>query len=107
MFKCYSRTRIKETLGYKKRFHSSAFMQDKLSTLIGQPIKETWVKETLSLPPYEFLLSELDCIQFLMLSVWKYFEGVAVVVVCNQCRPDGQSTGHLPADVQSGLGRAG
>ena len=27
----YSRTRIKETFGYKKRFHS-AFMQDKLST---------------------------------------------------------------------------
>ena len=32
-------TRIKETFGYKKRFHSSAFMQDKLSTLIGQLIK--------------------------------------------------------------------
>ena len=35
----YSRTRIEETrtkekFGYKKRFHSSAFMQDKLSTLI-------------------------------------------------------------------------
>ena len=29
------KTRIKETFGYKKRFHSSAFMQDKLSTLIG------------------------------------------------------------------------
>ena len=31
----YSRTRIKETFGYKKRFHSSDFMQVKLSTLIG------------------------------------------------------------------------
>ena len=42
----YSRTRIqetwiKETFGYKKRFHCSDFMQVKLSTLIGQLIKET------------------------------------------------------------------
>ena len=35
----YSRTRMKETFGYKKRFHSSAFMQDNLSMLIGQLIK--------------------------------------------------------------------
>ena len=46
---CYSRTRIKETriketFGYKKRFHSSDFMQVKLSTLIGQLIKETMDK---------------------------------------------------------------
>ena len=34
-------TRIKETFGYKKRFHSSAFMQDILSTLKGQLIKAT------------------------------------------------------------------
>ena len=34
-------TRIKETFGYKKRFHSFTFMQDKLSTLIGQLMKET------------------------------------------------------------------
>ena len=34
-------TRIKATFGYKKRFHSSAFVQDILSTLKGQLIKET------------------------------------------------------------------
>ena len=39
-----------------KRFHSSDFMQDKLSTLIVQLIKET-----LFLPPSEFLLAEFDC----------------------------------------------
>ena len=50
-------TRIKETFGYKKRFHSSDFMQFKRSTLIGQLIKET-----LFSPPNEFLLSEFDCI---------------------------------------------
>ena len=33
-------TRIKETFGYKKCFHSSDFMQVKLSTLIGALIKE-------------------------------------------------------------------
>ena len=38
-------TRIKETFGYKKRFHSSDFMQVKLSTLIGQLIKETMDKK--------------------------------------------------------------
>ena len=38
------KTRIKETFGYKKRFHSSDFMQVKLSTLIGQLIKETMDK---------------------------------------------------------------
>ena len=51
-FLIYSRTRIKdnritriiETFGYKKRFHSSDFMQVKLSTLIGQLIKETMDK---------------------------------------------------------------
>ena len=37
-------TRIKETFGYKKHFHSSAFMQVKLSTLIGQLINETMDK---------------------------------------------------------------
>ena len=37
----YSRTRIKETFGYKKRFDSSAFIHDKLSTVIGQLITET------------------------------------------------------------------
>ena len=37
----YSRTRIKETFGYEKRFNFSTFMQDKLSTLIRQVIKET------------------------------------------------------------------
>ena len=37
-------TRIKETFGYKKRFHSSDFMQVKLPTLIGQLIKETMDK---------------------------------------------------------------
>ena len=37
-------TRIKETFGYKKRFHSSDFMQVKLSTLIGQLITETMDK---------------------------------------------------------------
>ena len=37
-------TRIKETFGYKKRFHSSDFMQVKLSTLIEQLIKETMDK---------------------------------------------------------------
>ena len=42
--KNYSRTRIKETFEYKKRFHSSAFIQDKLSMLIGQLIKETMDK---------------------------------------------------------------
>ena len=45
----YSRTRIKETrieetFGYEKHFHSPAFMQDKLSTLIGQLMKETGQK---------------------------------------------------------------
>ena len=39
-----SRSRIKETFGYKKRFLSSHFMQDKLSTLIGQLMKETMDK---------------------------------------------------------------
>ena len=41
----YSRTRIKETFEYKKRFHSSTFRQDKLSMLIGQLIKETMDKK--------------------------------------------------------------
>ena len=50
-------TRIKETFGYKKRFHSSTYVQDKRFMLIGQLIKET-----LFLSPSEFLLSELDCI---------------------------------------------
>ena len=54
-------TRIKETFGYKKRFHSSALMRDKLYTLIGQLIKETMGKRNTFLPPYEFLLSEFDC----------------------------------------------
>ena len=40
VFEYYNRTRIKETFGYKKCFHSSAFMQDKLSALIGQQLKE-------------------------------------------------------------------
>ena len=49
VFYNYSRTRIKETriketFGYKKRYHSSDFMQVKLSTLIGQLIKETMDK---------------------------------------------------------------
>ena len=35
--------RIKETVGYKKRFHS-AFMRDKPFTLTGQLIKETMDK---------------------------------------------------------------
>ena len=42
-------TRIKETFGYKKRFHSSDFMQVKLSTLIGQLIKETMDERNLFL----------------------------------------------------------
>ena len=29
-------TQIKETFGYKKRFHSSDFMQVNISTVIGQ-----------------------------------------------------------------------
>ena len=62
----YSRTRIKETFGYKKRFHSSDFMQVKLSTLLGQLIKKLWIKETLFSPPNEFLLSEFDCIHILV-----------------------------------------
>ena len=37
-------TRIKETFGYKKRFHFSVFMQDKLSALEGQMINETMNK---------------------------------------------------------------
>ena len=40
-------TRIKETFGYKKRFHSPAFMRDKHSMLIGQLIKETMDKRNL------------------------------------------------------------
>ena len=52
-------TRIKETFGHKRRFHSSAFMQDKLSMLIGQPMKET-MDEKFFLPPSEFILSEFD-----------------------------------------------
>ena len=45
----YSRTRIKErrikeTFGYKKRFHPSDFMQVRLSTFIGQLIKESMDK---------------------------------------------------------------
>ena len=52
----YSRTRIKETFGYQKRFHSSAFM---LSTLVGQ-----LMKETLFLPPYEFFYLSLTVLDF-------------------------------------------
>ena len=53
-FDCTSGTRIKETqiketFGYKKRFHSSDFLQVKLSTLIGQLIKETMDKKNLFL----------------------------------------------------------
>ena len=36
------KTRIKKTFGYKKRFHSSDFMLDKLSTLQWKPL--TWDK---------------------------------------------------------------
>ena len=39
-------------------------MQGKLSTLIGQLIKETMDKKTLFVPPYVFLLSEFDCNSF-------------------------------------------
>ena len=42
-------TRIKETFGYKKRFHNSAFMHDKLSMLIGRLIKETKDKRNFGL----------------------------------------------------------
>ena len=43
-------TRIKETFGYKKRFHCSAFMQDRPSTLIGQLItRRERLKSTLYL----------------------------------------------------------
>ena len=39
-----SRARIKKLFRYKKLFYSSAFMQDELSMLIGQLIKETMDK---------------------------------------------------------------
>ena len=52
--KYYCGTRIKETFGYKKRFHSSNFMQDKLSTLIGQLIKETIKIRNSSCSPMNF-----------------------------------------------------
>ena len=39
-----SQTRIEETFGFKKRFHFSAFMQDKLSMQLEQRIKETMDK---------------------------------------------------------------
>ena len=59
----YSRTRIKETFGYKKRFHSSAFMQEDFITLY---VNRTTDKRnsflTEKLNPYEFILSEFDCI---------------------------------------------
>ena len=54
-------TRKKETFGYKKHFHYFAFMQGKLSTLIGQLMKETVDKRNSFLPPSEFLLSKFDC----------------------------------------------
>ena len=57
-------TRIKETFGYKKRFHSSDFMQVKLSTLIGQLIKETMDKRN------PFLTAQW--VSFIR--VWLYFE---------------------------------
>ena len=43
------------------RFHSSDIMQVKLSTLIGQLIKETMDERNLFSSPNEFLLSEFDC----------------------------------------------
>ena len=52
-------TRIKETFGYEKRFHSSDFMQVKLSTLIGQLIKETMDKKSFSLRPMSFFYLSL------------------------------------------------
>ena len=41
---------IKATFVYKKRFHSSAFMRDKHSMLIGQLIKETIIVSFISCP---------------------------------------------------------
>ena len=58
-------------LGQKKRFHSSAFMQDILSTLIGQ-----LMKETLFFPPSQFLLSEFDCILIVAQTTARKFSGV-------------------------------
>ena len=47
----FKRNTAKKTFGYKKRFHSSAFMQDQLSsTLTGQLIKETMDKTNSFLP---------------------------------------------------------
>ena len=43
--------RIKGTFGYKKRFQSSAFVQDKLSTLIGQLIENYGYKKLSSYHP--------------------------------------------------------
>ena len=63
-------TRIKETFGYKKRFHSSDFMQVKLSTLIGQLIKETMDKRNPFLTPNEFGLSEFNCIFYYPRNQW-------------------------------------
>ena len=50
----------KRNIRIEERFHSSAFMQDKPSTLIGQLMKETMDERNSFLPPHEFLLSEFD-----------------------------------------------
>ena len=49
----------KETFGYKKRFHSSASMQDKLSMLIHVELIKTMDERNSFLNEF---LSEFDCI---------------------------------------------
>ena len=71
-----SRTRIKELFRYKKLFYSSAFMQDELSMLIGQLIKETMDKETLFLPPSEFLSSEFDGTILIMVGMFSNMQKI-------------------------------
>ena len=56
---CFSILEKRETFGYKKRFPSSAFMQDKPSTLIGQLIKETMDKRNFSYRPLSLFYPSL------------------------------------------------